>query len=115
MLLYRSFVVGLLGACCLLLAARPDPEVRIVEAAPPTHEAATIVDVSAAIGPDALADLLHVPPGAQVIASGPGWTYSDASVAGSPGLEPILADHMLQPGSFLDLTVNGRRVLVLVH
>ena len=117
MLLYRSFVVGLLGACCLLLAARPRPEVRLIAQPPPAAvtEPATIVDVSAEITPLALAQLLHVPPGAQVFASGASWTSSDTFVARTENLAPMLAQHMPERGSFIELTVDGRRVLVLAH
>jgi len=117
MLLYRSFVVGLLGACCLLLAARPRPEIRLLAAPAPAvvNETPSIVDVSAQIDPVALAELLHVPPGAQVLASGPSWSFADTSVARSEDLAPILAQRMPQPGNFIELTVNGHRVLVLAH
>lgn len=117
MLLYRSFVVGLLGACCLLLAERPRPEVRLIAPGPPAvaSDVPAIVDVSAQIDPLALAKLLHVPPGAQVFASGPGWSYADTFVAATESLAPMLAQRMPQPGNFLELTVNGHRVLVLVH
>jgi hypothetical protein len=117
MLLYRSFVVGLLGACCLLLAARPRPEVRLI--APPqpvaVNDAPAIVDVSAQIDPVALAQLLHVPPGAQVFASGPSWSYADTFVARSEDLAPMLAQRMPRAGNFIELTVNGHRMLVLAH
>lgn len=118
MLLYRSFVVGLLGACCLLLAERPRAEVRLLAAAPPqavVSDAPAIVDVSAQIDPAALAQLLHVPPGAQVFASGPGWSYADTFVARSEDLAPMLAQRMPKAGNFIELTVNGRRMLVLAH
>ena len=118
MLLYRSFVVGLLGACCLLLAARPRPEVRLITQAPPPvaqADAPTIVDVSSRIGPVALAELLHVPPGAQIFASGPSWTYSNSYVSSAESLAEVFAQRMPAPGNFMELVIDGKRTLVLVH
>ncbi len=118
MLLYRSFVVGLLGACCVLLAERPRPEVRLI-AQPPAPVAVpdvpAIVDVAAGIGPVALAQALHVPAGGQVVASGPSWMYANPFVVQPEDLAPIFAQHKLESGTYLDLMVAGRRVLVLVH
>jgi hypothetical protein len=117
MLVYRSFVVGLLGACCLLLAERPRPEVRLI--APPAPvvepEAPAIVDVAAGIGPVALAQALHVPGGTAVLASGPSWTAATPFLVKPEDLASIFAEHKLEAGTYLDLMVAGRRVLVLVH
>jgi hypothetical protein len=93
MLVYRSFVVGLLGAACLLLAQRQRLEVRMLPAPQPVvrpvaHDDARIVDVSAQLTPAQLAQLLHV---------------------------PVLDAPMPPPGGFLDLSIDGRRTLVLVH
>jgi hypothetical protein len=91
MLVYRSFVVGLLGAACLLLAQRQRLEVRMLPAPQPrpvAQDAATIVDVSSKLTPAQLAQLLHV---------------------------PALDAPMPPPGGFLDLSIDGRRTLVLVH
>lgn len=121
MLLYRSFVVGLLGACCLLLAARPRPEVRLIATQPPqpaviaASEAPAIVDVAAGIGPVALAQALHIPGGTPLFASGPDWTFTDSFVVQPEDLAPVFAQHKLESGTYIDLMVAGRRVLVLVH
>jgi hypothetical protein len=91
MLLYRSFGDGLLGAACLLLAQRQRLEVRMLPAPAPraiVQDAATIVDVSSALSSAQLAQLLHV---------------------------PMLDAPMPPRGGFLDLSINGRRTLVLVH
>jgi hypothetical protein len=118
MLVYRSFVVGLLGACCLLLAERPRPEVRLIAPSPPPAvepEAPAIVDVAAGIGPAALAQALHIPSGSPLLATGPGWSYSVSFLVQPDDLAPIFAEHKLEAGTYLDLMVAGRRVLVLVH
>ena len=121
MLLYRSFVVGLLGACCLLLAARPRPEIRLIATQPPpapvvaAADVPAIVDVAAGIGPEALAQALHIQGGTPVWASGPTWSYSDSFLVRPEDLAQVFAEHKLESGTYLDLMVAGRRVLVLVH
>ena len=120
MLLFRSIVVGLLGACCLLLAARPRCEiaVRSVPALPthaPTWESLrpTIVDVAPLVAPGELAKLVRLSPGEHVIA------IDDARVAGDLEAGALLAKVDLAPKHYVDLTVAGplgeRRVLVLLH
>src|SRR5690242_9207800 len=100
MLVYRSFVVGLLGACCLLLAERPRPEVRLIapQQPPPVAEPETpaIVDVAAGIGPAALAQALHIPGGSPLFATGPGWSYSASFLVQPEDLAPIFAEHKLE-------------------
>ena len=119
MLVYRSFVVGLLGACCLLLAERPRPEVRLIapQQPPPVAEPETpaIVDVAAGIGPVELAQALHVPVGTPFFAAGPSWTAANPFVVQPEDLASIFAEHKLESGTYLDLMVAGRRILVLVH
>lgn len=122
MLVYRSFVVGLLGACCLLLAQRQRLEVRmlpttpmVAPARPVPHDRATIVDVSSQVSPQQLAALLHVHPGARVEASGPDWSYATRSLACGDELTGAFAGHIPPRGGFIDLAVDGRRTLVLVH
>jgi hypothetical protein len=116
MLVYRSFVVGLLGAVCLLLAQRQQVEVRMLPAPqPPVTERATIVDVSSQLAPQQLAAVLHIHPGARVDAVGPDWAYSTSWLASSDELVGVLAGHVPARGGFIDLTVDGHRTLVLGH
>jgi hypothetical protein len=118
MLLYRSFVVGLLGAACLLLAQHQRVEVRMLPAPqprPPIAERATIVDVSSQLSPQQLASVLHIHTGARVDASGADWSYSTSWLASSDDLVGVLAGHVPPRGGFIDLTVDGHRTLVLGH
>jgi hypothetical protein len=120
MLLFRSIVVGLLGACCLLLAVRPRCEiaVRSLPAGPARVSSwegprPTIIDVAPLIAPGELAKLLRLAPGEHVIA------IDDARVAGDLEAGALLAKVELAPKHYVDLTVAGslgeRRVLVLLH
>jgi hypothetical protein len=116
MLVYRSFVVGLLGAACLLLAQRQRVEVRMLPAPrAPVADRATIVDVSAQISAQQLAAVLHIHPGARVDATGPDWSYSTSWLASSDELIGVLAGHVPAHGGVIDLTVDGHRTLVLGH
>jgi putative intracellular protease/amidase len=118
MLVFRSFVVGLLGAGCLLLATRPPTRViakTIYRAGPPV---ATIVDVAAGLPSAQLGGLVHLERGEHVLAvdDHPVWSDLDA------GALLALIDH---PGndprpSFVDLDIAGgpagqRRVVLLLH
>lgn len=118
MMLYRSLVVGLLGAIAMLVASRPDSApaaaasvpVPAVAAADPLPDA-TVIDVSRAhAGADPM-PLLGLSPGERVIAID-GVTTDGARLAGR-------WDQAF-PGEYLDLGVRGvagdeRRILVLVH
>lgn len=116
MVLYRSFVVGLLGAACLLLAQHQRVEVRMLPAPQvPMAEDATIVDVSSHLSPVQLADVLHIRPGARVELAGADWSYSTNWLASGDELAGVLAGHVPVRGGFLDLTVDGHRTLVLGH
>jgi hypothetical protein len=118
MLVYRSFVIGLLGACCLLLAQRQRLEIRMLPAAPPAPAAvehATIVDISAQVTPEQLAALLHVHVGARVDVTGPDWSYSTSWLASNGELAGAFAVHIPPRGGFLDISVDGHRTLVLAH
>lgn len=120
MLLFRSIVVGLLGACCLLLAARPRCEVavRSLPAFAPNVSAwdgprPTIIDVAPLMAQGEVARLVRLVPGEHVIAVG------DVHVAGDVEAGAVLAGVDQRPGHYIDLTVAGplgeRRVLVLLH
>ncbi len=117
MLVFRSLALGLAGACLLLLAFRPAYVVRLESApAPPVAtagNAATLVDIGPAVAPQQVAALIHLAPGEHVV------DIDDHPVAGDLDAGAALASHVLQAGSYIDLTVAGafhtRRILVLVH
>ena len=115
MMVFRSFVVGLLGACCLLLAEHRPVEVEVqrvpvVRRAPPV---ATIIDVAAGLNPETIAQLVRLGANERVVAVGEHWVNS------SLGAGALLGE--LKPGrDFVDLTVAGgiggeRRVVMLLH
>ena len=72
MFLFRSFSVGLIGACCLLLATRPQtalvlagpPQVVVMPASEPTCEAppsapgVTVIDVAPSVTGELLAQMI---------------------------------------------------------
>jgi hypothetical protein len=111
MMVYRSLVVGLLGALVLLVAA-PRREVRVVRERAAAVEVtapgdATVVDVSRrAAGVDPM-PLLGLRPGERV-----------AAVDGVAGDSITLAARWAYaaPGQYVDVEIaGGRRILVLVH
>jgi hypothetical protein len=112
MLLYRSLVLGLVGAIVMLEVARSaEPPVR-AEAAP-RPDAPTIVDVSRpalAAGGD-VSPALGLRPGERIAAIG------DTPVADAGAV--LAAIRGARGGQYLDLDVaragRARRVLVLVH
>ena len=91
MTLYRSLVIGLLGACLYLLGQRPSVEPT---PAPPVHQAATLIDISSQMDPLQFASLIRLDAGEHI-----------ASVERHNG--------------WLDIGVEGqhgdRRVLMLLH
>ena len=118
MLLFRSLALGILGACLMLLAQRPECEVRLaqlppvvrtVQAPPP----ASIVDIASGVAPTQLGSLVHLSPGEHVIAVG------ERPVAGDLEAGALLAQLDARSGNYVDLTVAGstgpRRLLVLLH
>lgn len=129
MLVYRAFALGLLGACCLLLAMRPPIAVVVPEPGPlvlqSPHEASrcpppvlvesgpTILDVAPGVTPSQLADLIVLAEGETIVA------IDDVPVRGSLGAGVALAGIDLQSRRYLDLAVAGehgtRRLLVLQH
>jgi hypothetical protein len=117
MMVYRSLVVGLLGAIVLLVAAprpsqRPAAHATAVEIATPSDAEATLVDVSRRIAGEDPMPLLGLHPGERV-----------AAVDGAAATGVDLVDRWARtfPGEFLDIEVTGggtasaRRILVLVH
>jgi hypothetical protein len=128
MFVYRSLALGLLGACCLLLAMRPPPVVvshapgSIMDASPCEALASlrpcvapgsTIVDVAPGMSASQLAGLLHLLPDERVV------SIDDIPVAGTLDAGVALAAVDLHSGHYLDLGVKSewgeRRVLVLLH
>ena len=134
MLVFRSLTVGLLGACLMLLATRPDVRVDVrqvpssasrtaVSAGSPAAnrvvETPTIIDVAPGVPIAQVTSLLHLAPN-EWIAS-----VNDVSVANEldAGLRmSAVADVSSNPASasrFIDLGVEGptssRRILVLMH
>ena len=119
MLLFRSIVVGLLGACCLLLAVRPRceiavrslprsrPTVRPGRPAPDDHRCRAAGRAEASSP-----KLVRLAPGEHVIA------IDDARVAGD-SRRARCSQVDQRPEHYVDLTVAGplgeRRVLVLLH
>ena len=117
MLLFRSFVVGLLGACCLLIASRPT-EIRVItrpvvarDAPAPTG--ATLVDVSPLVATRDIPGMLHLAAGEHVIA------VDGANVAGDVETGILFADPAGHRHGYIDVTVAGpagqRRIVVLLH
>ena len=111
MMLYRSLVLGLLGALILLVArhpARPAPG-----ASEPTGPRATIVDIShdALVAGADVQPALGLAPGERVVAIDD-QPVRDRAAVGS-------AIESAEHGRFVDLDVRRagttRRVLVLVH
>lgn len=128
--MYRSLALGLLGACCLLLAMRPPltvvthgPGQLVVvtqdgaaRCPPPTLVAApgpTIIDVAPGVTIAQLAELVRLGPGEHIA------TVDDRAVAGALGAGVALAALELRGRTFLDLGIASelgtRRVLVLLH
>jgi hypothetical protein len=127
MLVFRSFVVGLLAACFALLVVRPGFEVHVTHdaayeplwhvdglaAPPPAPLVPTIIDAAPGISPTQLALSIHLAPGEHITA------IDDMSVAGELGAGMLLATRDLRSRQFIDFSVSSpageRRVLVLLH
>jgi S1-C subfamily serine protease len=115
MMLYRSLVLGLVGALLMLQVAQngAPPLEGEARAAPPPVDLPTIVDVSRpalAAGGD-VAPALGLRPGERIAA------IDDAPVTDT--LAAVAAIRGARAGQYLDLDVmragRARRVLVLVH
>ena len=109
MLVFRSFAIGLLAACFVVLAYRPSVQVFVPPAAPvgppaaaprlvASEPAATIVDVGHGVPASEIGSLVRLRPGERIVGF-------DGNIAA--------AEH------YLDLSLEGprghRRVLVLFH
>jgi hypothetical protein len=118
MLLFRSLAIGLLGACCLLLAMRPPAQIierdHLVyrQAAP----SATLIDVAAGVAPGQLGSLVKLQRDEHVTA------IDDRPVSGDLDAGAVLAQLDARP-AFIDLELDGsagnerwhRRVVLLLH
>jgi hypothetical protein len=105
MLVFRSLVLGLLGACAILLAQAADRPV-VVHAAPPMQRA-TIIDIAPGIAD--VASLIGLAPGEHVLAVGDQPVRTDLAAGAA------IRAAARGPGRYLDLTTTERRVLVLLH
>jgi hypothetical protein len=109
MMLYRSLVLGLVGALVLLEVARSGPA-----SPPPPRETPTIIDVSRAAlaSPIDLGPLFGLKPGERIARLDDRPLSDGTSEVGA-------AIRTAFPGQYLDLDVlrpdGARRVLVLVH
>ena len=96
MLVFRSLVIGLLGACCLLLAQRQHVSVRaplVVRPAISTWDGTlppTIVDVSPRVAENQLVGLVHLGPGEHITSLEAPQRYVDVTVAGPLGERRVL-------------------------
>lgn len=115
MLLYRSLVLGLIGALIMLEVARSGPAHHVLHADASASVAAspTIIDVSRLaldVGAD-VAPVLGLRPGERIAA------IDDAPVGDASAA--VAAIRGARAGEYLDLDVQragaARRVLVLVH
>lgn len=104
MLVLRSLVLGLLGACAILFAQAANRPV-VVQAAAPNR--ATIIDV--APGVSDVIPLLGLAPGEHVLSVGDRTVMTDLEAGAA------IRDTRQAPGHYVDLTTTQRRVLVLLH
>ncbi len=115
MFLFRSLAIGLLGACCLLLAMRPPARLieheRVVyrSAAP----SATLIDVAAGLPAAQLGSLITLEREEHVTA------IDDRPVLGDLDAGATLTQLDTRP-AFVDLEIAGghggqRRVVLLLH
>jgi hypothetical protein len=127
MFVYRSLALGLLGACCLLLAIRPplvvvshlSGQISVVTRDGRTAPSAlgpaapTIIDVARGVTTAQLADLVRLPPGEYIV------TVDDQPVLGALGPGVALAALDLRERMFVDLGIESargvRRMLLLLH
>lgn len=105
MLVFRTLVLGLLGACAILLAQAANRPV--VVASSPAANRATIIDVAPGVAD--VIPLLALAPGEHVLAVGDRRVRTDLEAGAA------IRDTRQAPGSYVDLTTTERRVLVLLH
>jgi hypothetical protein len=128
---FRTFALGLLGACCLLLAMRPPISVvasepgRIVVVSSPTvlhcpeasrsEPPVTVVDVAPGVTAQQLASLIVLAPGERITA------IDDREVPPGVTDRAALESVEIHAGHYLDLAIatrgvaGARRVLVLLR
>ena len=119
MLLFRSFALGLIGACLLLLATRPTYELRIERPTAPwpapmvSASNAAIVDVAPGVSAAQLTALVHLASDERVVAVGETRVASDLEAGAQ------IARREVRANTFVDLTVSSRagerRVIILMH
>jgi hypothetical protein len=105
MLVFRSLVLGLLGACLILLGEAANRPV-VVQAAPPQNPA-TIIDV--APGVSDVIPLLGLSVGEHVLSVGDQTVLTDLEAGAA------IRDTRQASGHYVDLTTTQRRILVLMH
>jgi hypothetical protein len=91
MTLYRSLVIGLLGACLYLVASRHDaPAPHVAVTRPVVHQPPTVVDVSSQMDPSQLVSLVRIGAGEHIasVEQHPGWV--DVGVEGLRGERRVL-------------------------
>jgi hypothetical protein len=123
MLVFRSLVLGLIGACFLLLVSRPSYVVFVAResrAPAPAPAAATIVDVAPGVSGAQIPALLHLKPDERIVAFYDTPISSEQLAYSWIGANwDILNEYPCNHRSYVDLTVAGpdgeRRVLVLIH
>ncbi|HTR54501.1 MAG TPA: hypothetical protein VMJ10_27610 [Kofleriaceae bacterium] len=130
MLVFRSFTVGLLAACFIVLAYRPSVQIFMprppppapapVRILPPAQTApvptgpATIIDVAHDYPIAQISSLVRLAPGERIVSTDERWMADqlDAVIA-LGGVANAVAGH------YIDIAVAGpsgeRRVLVLLH
>ncbi|HEY1555700.1 MAG TPA: hypothetical protein VGF94_12770 [Kofleriaceae bacterium] len=125
MLVFRSFAIGLLASCLVMLVVRPRIQIVLPRPAPPprvlhrvvAEPAATIIDVAPGLGAAQIAPLVHLAPGERVVALDDRRVPSELA-AGAELAAELEAD-LGTPHRFVDLAIAGpggaRRVLVLLH
>jgi hypothetical protein len=104
MLVFRSLVLGLLGACLILLGEAANRPV-LVQAAP--QNPATIIDV--APGVTDVIPLLGLSVGEHVLSVGDEQVLTDLEAGAA------IRDTRQAPGHYVDLATTRRRILVLLH
>jgi hypothetical protein len=112
MLVFRSLVLGLLGACALLLATR-EPIVKLVKLYRPAPPSATLIDVAAGVPTKQLGSLVKLERDEHVT------MVDDLPTRGDLDAGSILSQLDSRP-AFVDLEVDGglgghRRVVLLLH
>jgi hypothetical protein len=104
-MLYRTVVVGLLGACLLTLVRHQPQPAKVDLAAvsvaassprraamppPATNPPPTLIDVSAVMPTNQLLGLVTLAPGEQIVSFEDHTTYKDLEVRGSHGTRRVL-------------------------